>query len=67
MTINKRFVYTKDWFDAGIIFVHHLLDNNGNYLTFETFKQLFRNVIFFGHIEVSLVLLQDVNIRPKKN
>ena len=44
ITINNRVVYIKDWFDAGIIFVHHLMDNNGNDLTFETFKQLFPNV-----------------------
>ena len=44
ITINKRVVYIKDWFDAGIISVHHLMDNNGNYLIFETFKQLFPNV-----------------------
>ena len=44
ITINKRIIYIKDWFDAGIIFVHHLMDNNGNDLTFETFKQLFPNV-----------------------
>ena len=41
ITINKRVVYINDWFDAGIIFLHHLMDNNGNYLTFEIFKQLF--------------------------
>ena len=34
ITVNKRVVYIKDWFDAGIIFVHRLMDNNGNYLTF---------------------------------
>ena len=44
ITINKMVVYIKDWFDAGIIFVLHLMDNNGNYLTFKTFKQLFSNV-----------------------
>ena len=44
ITINKKVVYIKDWFEAGIIFVHHLMDNNGNYLTFKTFKQLFLNV-----------------------
>ena len=30
ITINKRVVYIKDWFDAGIIFVHHLMDKNSN-------------------------------------
>ena len=40
INVNKRVVYIKDWFNAGIIFVHHLMDNNGNYLTFVTFKQL---------------------------
>ena len=38
ITIIKRVVYTKDWFDAGIVFVRHLMDNKGNYLTFKTFK-----------------------------
>ena len=49
ITINKRVVYITDWFDAGIVFVHHLMDNKGNDLTFETFKQIFPNVrtIFF--------------------
>ncbi len=27
ITMNKRFVYIKDWFDAGILYVHNLLDN----------------------------------------
>ena len=38
ITVNKRVVYINDWFDACIIFVQHLMYNNGNYLTFETFK-----------------------------
>ena len=52
ITINKRVVYITDWFDAGIVFVHHLMDNKGNDLTFETFKQIFPNVrtIFFMYI-----------------
>ena len=44
ITINKRVVYVKDWFDAGILHVHHLLDKDGSYLTFDKIKQLFRNV-----------------------
>ena len=44
IAINKRIVYIKGWFDAGILFVHYLMDNSRNYLTFETFKQQFPNV-----------------------
>ena len=35
ITINKRVVYINDWFDAGIVFVHNLMDNNGKYLTLD--------------------------------
>ena len=66
ITFSKWVVYIKDWFDAGILFVHHLMDNNGNYLTFETFKQLFPNV------RTNLLTyrggngaIKNINIRPK--
>jgi len=39
VTVNKNVVYIKDWFDAGIVFIHHVMyDNYDNYLTFEQFK-----------------------------
>ena len=44
IAINKRIVYIKGWFDAGILFVHHLMDNSRIYLIFAIFKQQFPNV-----------------------
>ena len=38
VTVNKNVVYIKDWYDAGIVFIHHVMYNNDNYLTFEQFK-----------------------------
>ena len=64
ITINKRVNYTKDWFDAGILFVHHLLDRDGNYLTFDTFKQLFPNVRFVLYMGVS-VLKGNASFEPR--
>ena len=32
ININKRILYIKDWFDAGILYVHHLLDKDGSLL-----------------------------------
>ena len=47
ITIDKRVVYIKDWFGTCILCVHHLLDKDGSYLTFEKNKQLFPNVSSF--------------------
>ena len=58
ITINERVVYTKDWFDAGIVLVHHLTYTTDTYLTFQNnLNSCFQmSEQMFSHNEVSLVL-----------
>ena len=54
ITIKKRVVYIKDWFDAGTLYVNCLLDKNGSYLTFDRFEQLLpsvrSNILTYGGV-----------------
>lgn len=41
ITINRKTVFKQDWFDKKVFFVIDLMDNIGNFLDFNTFKEKF--------------------------
>ena len=49
---DKRVVYVNEWFNEGIFSIHHLTNAEGNYLTYNEFKQKYpdvkTNVLMYG-------------------
>ena len=41
---DKRVVYVNEWFNEGIFSIHHLTNAEGNYLTYNEFKQKYPDV-----------------------
>ena len=42
ITIEKKMLFWKSWFDKNIFFIQDILSSDGNFLTFEEFQNKFR-------------------------
>ena len=43
MILNKYIKPNKKFFENGVIFVRHLVNENGEYHTYNDFKQIYKN------------------------
>ncbi len=37
IAINRKSIFKGDWFNKGLLFVHHVLDSSGHFLSFKDF------------------------------